>query len=179
MMHKIYLVLYYTIISKLPNTKYTEVFNGFRVWYVSNVLGLMRYHSSTIFENEVYISNGRNISIGEYCHINERVFIQGATIGNHVMIAPGVSILNNTHNYESLERPMIMQGMIKESNPVIEDDVWIGRNAIILHGITIGTGAIIAAGAVVTKDVEPYSIVGGVPAKYIKSRINKPLESGI
>lgn len=54
---------------------------------------------------------------------------------------------------------------------VIEDDVWIGYNAIILGGVTIGTGAVIAAGAVVTENVEPYSIVGGVPAKLIKKRM--------
>ena len=65
---------------------------------------------------------------------------------------------------------MIEQGMINNSNPIIEDDVWIGRNVIILHGLIVGKGSIIAAGSVVTKNIPPYSIVGGIPAKFIKSR---------
>ena len=86
------------------------------------------------------------------------------------MIAPNVSILNSTHNYQNIDLPLIMQGEEKNLNPVIEDDVWIGRNAVIMPSIKIGQGSIVGAGAVVTKDVEPYSIVGGVPAKFIKKR---------
>ncbi len=65
---------------------------------------------------------------------------------------------------------MILQGEKKGINPIIEDDVWIGRNAIIMPGVRIGKGSIVGAGAVVTKNVEPYSIVGGVPAKLIRKR---------
>lgn len=98
------------------------------------------------------------------------MFIQGAVIGDNVMIAPGVSILNNSHSFSDIETPMILQPMVKNKNPVIGSDVWIGRNVVIMHGVTIGCGAIIGAGAVVTKDVDPFSIMGGVPARLIKCR---------
>jgi len=65
---------------------------------------------------------------------------------------------------------MIMQGEIRGLNPVIEDDVWIGRNAVIMPNVKIGKGSIIGAGAVVTKNVKAYSVVGGVPAKLIRKR---------
>ena len=170
MQHKIALVIYYTIVQFLPNTKFTKFFNVFRVLYVSKVLRLMEYSRGAVFENRVYISDCSNTTIGSNCQINEYVFIQGAVIGSNVMIAPHVAILNDSHIYKDIDVPMVEQGKIKGSNPVICDDVWLGRNVVVLHGVTIGKGAIVGAGSVVTKDVAPYSIVGGVPAKHIKMR---------
>ena len=90
-------------------------------------------------------------------------------IGNHVDIATDVMIYNSEHNVES-------DYFQAEDRPVIiEDYVFIGPRAIILPGVKIGKGAIIAAGAVVTKEVAPYAIVGGVPAKIIGERKNKNL----
>ena len=171
MKDKILLAIYYIIIYQLPNTKFFRHFNRLRVLYLSKVLKIMPYHSETIFEEKVYISDAKNIRIGKHCHINERVFIQGAVIGNYVMIAPDVAILNNTHSFDQINTPMIKQKLVTNQNPVIEDDVWIGRNVIILHGVRIGQGSIIGAGSVVTKDVQPYSIMGGVPARLIRSRL--------
>jgi acetyltransferase-like isoleucine patch superfamily enzyme len=131
----------------------------------------MRYDKRSKFQDHIYISNAKNVKIGKYCQINENVFIQGANIGDYVMIAPGVTIMNSTHNYDKLDVPMITQGDIKYNNTIIEDDVWIGRNVIIMPGMLIGRGSIIGAGAVVTKNIEPYAVVGGVPAKVIKYRI--------
>ena len=128
MKNKFALMFYYSFVYHLPNTKFCAIFNRFRVWYISKVLKIMLFHSETIFENGVYISDGKNVSIGMHCHINERVFIQGAKIGNFVMIAPDVSILNNTHSYSNLCIPMIKQELISDSNPVIEDDVLITEN---------------------------------------------------
>lgn len=155
----------------MPHSRYGLVFNKLRIWYVSTVLGIMKSNNNNYFENKVYIGNATQLKIGYHCHINENVFIQGATIGNFVMIAPGVSILNSTHNYDKTDIPIILQGETKNLNPIIGDDVWIGRNAIILPGIIIHQGSIVGAGAVVTKNVEAYSIVGGIPARLIKKRI--------
>lgn len=83
--------------------------------------------------------------------------------GNHRIDIPGKYMSEVTDAMKRLE---------DDQDVVIEDDVWIGCNAIILKGVTIGTGAVIAAGAVVTKDVAPYSIVGGNPAKLIRKRFS-------
>ena len=77
------------------------------------------------------------------------------------MIGPNVSIPGANHNFESINVPMNMQGNTIKGT-IIEDDVWIGANSVILDGIAIGKGSVIGAGSVVAKDVEPYSIVGGV-----------------
>jgi maltose O-acetyltransferase len=108
--------------------------------------------------------------IGDNCQINENVYIQSATIGNNVLIAQNVAILAVTHKFDSLDMPIRQQGSTEPKFVTINDDVWIGRNVVIMPGINIGTGAIIGAGAVVTKDVQPYAIVGGVPAKIIRYR---------
>ena len=92
-------------------------------------------------------------------------------IGRNVMMGPECVSLTRSHRYSRTDIPMISQGC-EDYQPVsIGDDVWIGRRVIILPGVTVGDGAIIGAGAVVAKDVEPYAIVGGVPAKVINRRI--------
>ena len=114
----------------------------------------------------------RNIVIGDDSILGEGIVLDGRaqlTIGNHVDIASGVMIYNSEHDTEN-------EYFQAENKPVIiEDYVFIGPRAIILPGIKIGKGAIVAAGAVVTKEVAPYAIVGGVPAKIIGERKNKNL----
>ena len=91
-------------------------------------------------------------------------------VGKDVMMGPDVVIIGENHRFSNLDLPMRVQGY-EEYPPVrIEDDVWIGTRAIILPGITIGKGAIIGAGAIVTKDVTPYAICAGNPARIIKFR---------
>jgi maltose O-acetyltransferase len=164
------LIAYYALVSRLPHSRFGKIFNTVRVWYLSKVLHVLDSGEGQHFQNNVYISNALNVRIGTCCHINEHVFIQGAHIGSYVMIAPHVSILCSSHNHQRTDIPMILQGELKNFLPNIEDDVWIGRNAVILPGVTIGRGSIVGAGAIVNKDVIPYSIVGGVPARLIKMR---------
>ncbi len=164
------LIIYYSIIAKMPHSRFNKIFNLIRVFYVSKILGIMKYHKETYFEPNIYIANGNNLKIGLHCQLNENLFIQGAQIGNYVMIAPNVTILSKTHNYSDISIPMILQGAKSNLIPIIEDDVWIGRNVIIMPGITIGSGSIIGAGSIVNKNVEPYSVMGGVPAKLIRKR---------
>ena len=90
-------------------------------------------------------------------------------IGENVMMGPDVTILSQTHNIERTDIPMGKQGM-REAEVSIGNDVWIGMRSIIMPGVKIGDGAVIGAGAVVTKDVPDYAIVGGVPARIIKYR---------
>jgi len=111
-----------------------------------------------------HIQIGRNSGIG----INAKI-TSNTIIGDNVMMGPNVSVYTSNHNFDNLDIPMVEQGEI--ISPVtIKDDVWIGANAIILPGVTIGKGAIIGAGSIVTKDVEEYTVVAGNPAKVIKRR---------
>jgi len=114
-----------------------------------------------------------NVVIGDFCQINNNVQIKNAVIGNYVMIAPGCVLLDRLHNFNDTVKPMVLQGESGKKSPIIHDDVWLGQNVIVMPGIEIGEGAIVGAGAVVTKDVKSYSIVGGVPASLIRFR-NQP-----
>lgn len=113
------------------------------------------------------------LRIGDRSSIGDFSFLQGKiTIGNDVMIAPKCTLIADNHRYMDLNRPMNQQG-VEKSEICIEDDIWIGYGVTILPGVHIGTGAVCAAGAVVTKDVLPYCVVGGNPAKVIKRRCDK------
>lgn len=109
---------------------------------------------------------GDNSNIGAFAYIGAS---GGIRIGNNVMMGPRVSLLAEQHVFDRTDTPMKSQGSTRKGI-VIEDDVWLGANCCILDGVTVGTGSIVATGAVVTKDVPPYSIVGGVPARIIRSR---------
>lgn len=111
------------------------------------------------------------VEIGDNSGIGIRAGLGGKVIiGNDVMMGPDCIIYTQNHAFERLDIPMCQQGVQKEKPVFIEDDVWIGGRVTILPGVRIGHGAIIAAGAVVTKDVPKFAIVGGNPAKVIKYR---------
>lgn len=119
------------------------------------------------------------LSIGDHVYLgpNTRIICTGAQvqIGSHVMFGPGVTVVTGNHRTDLVGKYMYdVKGPDKlpeNDQPVIfEGDNWIGANATILKGVTVGEGAVVAAGAVVTKNVAPYTIVGGVPAKYIGDR---------
>lgn len=97
-------------------------------------------------------------------------FVNGPLkIGDNVMMGPDVTILTHTHVTDRVDIPMSEQGY-RVAEVVIGNDVWIGMRVVIMPGVRIGNGAIVGAGAIVTKDVPNYAIVGGVPAKIIKYR---------
>lgn len=126
---------------------------------------------SFIFKN-IYIGN--NVSIGQ--NATFMCALAKIIIKDNVMFGPHVFIITGSHRTDVIGKFMID---VKEKLPendkdvIIEEDVWIGANAIILRGVTIGRGSIVAAGSIVTKDIEPYSIYAGVPARKIKSRFNQ------
>ena len=164
------LVLYYAFASKLPSsfTPLGSAFNFIRTRLLSLVLPFGRHNK---VQSNVYVGSGRNISIGSYCQINQNVRMIDVSLGDYVMLAPNVQLLGGkVHNFSSLDTPMVLQGETYKGPIIVEDDVWIGINAIILPGVRIGKGAIVGAGAVVTKDVAPYTIVVGNPAKMIRKR---------
>jgi acetyltransferase-like isoleucine patch superfamily enzyme len=123
----------------------------------------------TIIEDYTIINNGMgDIIIGDRCAVTSRVKLVGpVTLGNLVTIGSGAQITGLTHNFEDVTRPIKEQG-VSANLTVVEDDVWIGGNSVIIQGLRIGTHSIIASGSVVTRDVPPYSVVAGNPAKVIK-----------
>ena len=117
---------------------------------------------------------GGRIRIGHNANLNFNVFIGASeggsiAIGNDALIGPNVVLRAADHRHDDPERPMLLQGH-EPGEIVIEDDVWLGANVVVLGGVRIGRGAIVAAGAVVTKDVDSRTVVGGVPARFLASR---------
>jgi acetyltransferase-like isoleucine patch superfamily enzyme len=124
---------------------------------------------------DVVIMSPQNVEIGHDVLLNIGTKIGGqcgVTIGNYVMLSYNVNIVSENHAYSNPLVPIKKQGFFG-APIVIEDDAWIGANAVILSGVTIGKGSIVGANAVVTKNVEPYTIVGGIPAKLIKKRFSE------
>lgn len=127
----------------------------------------------SIIEEYTVIDNGvGDVLIGNDCLIGLRNTLIGPIqIGNHVIIAQNVVISGLNHRYEDISIPIHKQGVITKKI-TIEDEVWIAANSIITAGIHIGKHSIVAGGSVVTKDVPPYSVVAGNPAKVIKTLQN-------
>ncbi|MBN1844586.1 MAG: acyltransferase [Sedimentisphaerales bacterium] len=123
-------------------------------------------HESVWLRWPQFLSLGRNVSIHPLCYLDAQGCI---TIGNDVSIAHNVSVLSFEHDIGDLNVP-IKDAPCLPRPVVIEDDVWIGAGARILGGVRIGTGSVIGAGAVVTRDVPAYSLAVGVPARPIRSR---------
>ncbi|RFZ92821.1 acyltransferase [Mucilaginibacter conchicola] len=129
--------------------------------------------NSTILCTGVIAHKGTGVNIGNNCGINTGVFIGGqggVTIGNDVIIGPGAKIFSENHEYCHPDIIIKNQGVTRKG-VVIQDNCWIGANVIILDGVTVGEGCVIAAGSVVIKSVPANSVVGGVPAKVIKGRV--------
>ncbi len=123
----------------------------------------------SVVESFACINNAvGDVMIGDHTRIGlHNTIIGPVEIGSHVNLAQGITVTALNHNFGDTEKRIDEQGV--STNPVtIEDDVWVGANAVILPGVTIGNHCVVAAGAVVTKDVPPHSLVAGVPAKVIK-----------
>ena len=106
------------------------------------------------------------MGIAQNCFIQVRGKV---IIGNKVIFGSGVSIFSESHNFDDPDLPVSVQGETRKG-VIVEDGVWVCTRAIILDDVTIGKNSIVAAGSIVNKDVPPYTIVGGVPAKIIKCR---------
>lgn len=121
----------------------------------------------------VSINKPENMYIGNNTYINGGIFSISDNakiiIGNDCLISYNVHFRTDMHNYEDKNKLIRKQG-VREKNIIIEDDCWVGFGAQIMPGVVLHKGCVVGAGAVVTKDVEEYSVVGGVPAKKIKKR---------
>ena len=130
------------------------------------------YGNGVSIADTVIVSS--DVSIGKYSYVSPHSTLENCTVGNYCSISAGVNICPGEHDlYAISTHPLFARDEIPKRAPVvIGHDVLISLNAVILKGVRIGNGAVIGAGAVVTKDVEPYEIVGGVPAKHIGWRFD-------
>jgi len=118
------------------------------------------------------IKIGKDSLVGEYSVIRGQ---GGVSIGDRVYTSPFTQIIAVNHVFDDPDQPFVEQGITAEGI-VIDDDVWLGAGAVITDGITVGKGAVVAAGAVVTNNVPPHTVVGGVPARVIKTIGNENAE---
>lgn len=141
------------------------VIQGFANISLGRGVGLNRQVS--LYASRGVISLGDNVFVGDFSSINAND--AQISIGNNVAIGPMCLIQGANHRFQSRERPIVEQGH-EPSFVIIEDDVWIGGHCVILPGVRVHSGAVLAAGAVVSKDVPPLAVVGGVPARVIRFR---------
>ena len=169
-MRAVALLLYYALGSRLPasDRPFGRYCTAFRVVLAKKFLKHFVGKNSKIQPN-VFFGRGDDVEVGIHVQINERCRIRNVRIGNYVMIAPEVMFLNGGHGMER-DQPMVVQPPVEYAQTVVEDDVWIGARCIIYPGKKIGKGAVVGAGSVVTRDVQPYDVVAGNPAMVIMAR---------
>lgn len=142
-----------------------------RHWYYRTVCGMTIGHESSIWRGAVFTGERLNqIRIGSHCSIgNQSFWVAGdaITLGNYVVFGHRVSLYTADHDPDD---PAFTE---RDAPIMIEDYAWIGSESMIMKGVTIGRGAVVAAGSLVTKDVPPYTIVGGRPAKVIRERLTR------
>lgn len=163
-------IIYVCIAKHLPSSyvKLNRVSYILRNWCAKNICEdcgkNINIGRGAIISSRLKIGN--NSGIGDNCEMHGTI-----CIGDNVLMAPEVVIYTRNHNFMDKSLTIIQSGVSEEQPVIIGNDVWIGRRVMIMPGVTVGDGAVIAAGGVVVKDVPPYSLVGGVPAKVIKNRI--------
>ena len=169
------IILYNAVAKRMPKSDSPRSFGArkIRAWCAGQMLEScgqnVNVEKNATFGRGVTLGNrsgiGINAQIGKHTHI-----------GNDVMMGPDCIIYTVMHNYERTDIPMMDQGYTPVMPVTIGNDVWIGSRVTIMPGVTLGDGCVVGAGAVVTRDVPPYAVVGGVPAKIIKYR-NQSQES--
>lgn len=173
-MRYLFLFFYYAFAYYLPSS-YSKVggrmFNKIRIFCVKRIF--KKCGKISTIDTHAYFGNGFEIEIGDksglgaYNHVPNSIII-----GKYVMLGPEVYIIGNSENHEfsRTDIPMCEQGFRHVPRTIIEDDCWIGARVIMTSGRHIAKGTIVATGAVLTKDFEEYSIIGGNPARLIKKR---------
>lgn len=163
---------YAATVKWLPMSCYSRISKLVRGWFAKRILESsgdnINIEREATFGSRTRL--GDNSGIGVNCELHGEV-----RIGNDVMMAPEVVMYTANHSFEDMDTPMRLQGD-DESRPItVGNDVWIGRRAMVMPGVSIGNGSIVAAGAVVTRDVPEFSVVAGVPAKVVKMRASDGL----
>jgi acetyltransferase-like isoleucine patch superfamily enzyme len=141
-------------------------------FFRKKLMGIKSCGKNTYIGDHVWFRAPGNFSIGEDCRIHPMCFLDasgGIDVGSHIGICSGTQIYSQHHNYKDKSALYYYQ-KVDLAKVVIEDDVWVGAGTLIMAGVTLKKGTVVAAGSVVTRDSEPYSVIAGVPAKKIGQR---------
>lgn len=172
-MKTISLILYMLILKHLPATN-GAIPMRFLIRRMRSSIGKYVFDEcgeNINIEKGADFGNGKGIKIKDNSGLGINCYVRGPLeIGSDVMMGPDVMIFHADHAMSRKDIPMRLQGDTVSKPVIIGDDVWIGARVIILKGVHIGRGAVIAAGAVVTKNIPEFAIVGGVPARVLKYR---------
>lgn len=167
---KILFVLYQVLAAWLPQSYHFKPAMAFRRLFAKGIA--TKVGKKVNIEHNAKFTPG--LEIGDRSGVGIDCELTGPVkIGNDVMMGPEVIVYTSGHKFDRTDIPMMDQGSTDYSPVTIGNDVWIGRRVIIMPGVTIGDGCVIGAGAVVTKDIPPYSVAVGVPAKVVKSRFKR------
>ncbi len=158
------------ILNKLKNTdRAAYLYRKFKRFKIKYLYRLNNVHPTFNIGGKSKIS--KDLRADAYSYIGPNCIIYpGVTIGRYTMLAQNVQILGADHNYNTAGTPITFSGRPNLKQTIIGRDVWVGANSTIMAGVNIGDGCIIAVGSVVSKDIPPFSIYGGIPAKLIKKR---------
>lgn len=163
-------VFYAATAKWLPQSTHSKTAMKIRGFFArricASVGSKINIEKGATFGNRTWIGNQSGIGVN--CELHGEVHL-----GDNVMMAPECVFYTRNHAFDRTDIPMCEQGEQEERPIVVEDDVWFGRRSIIMPGVHIGQGCIVGAASVVTKDIPPYSIVGGVPATIIRARTER------
>jgi len=181
------------LIKKILRIRYCTIGSSSLIAYPNRIMNPSKNKSKIIIGDNCIIKceiqilgHGGNVMIGDYCFIGDNSYIwsgKSIKIGNRVLIGHNCNIFDNDiHPFDKDERHEQFKNILLSGHPKniklndaevrIEDDVWIGANVTIMKGVKVGNGAIIGAGSVITKDVEPFTVNAGNPAKILR-RLNE------
>lgn len=164
---KFWLLLYIIFAKHLPQSSYMPIAKSIRRFFAKRVLNHMgidvNIEKGAMFNS--HVSLGNRSGIGIHCELHDYV-----TIGKYVNMCPEM-IIYTKNPTSRVDIPMQDQGYSEYMPVTIKDDVWLGRRVMIMPGVTIGKGSVLGAGAVISKDIPPYSVAVGNPAKVVKNRM--------
>lgn len=188
--------MFFRFVKRWISQAYTFLYWWIKSYKKKLIIDSLNISRDCHFEGENQVRRG--VSIGPNCSLGKRSYISGpnttinsAKIGRYCSIAMGVKLGLDEHDYTKVSTHPFLYSSIfgsftsqrnsvqKKAAVVVEDDVWIGCNAIVMRGVKVGKGAVIAGGAIVTVDVEPYAIVGGVPARLLGYRFNENIRNSL
>ena len=168
----LFLILYYGFMQYLPDSYppfIGKISNWLRILCVKRIV--KKCGKIDTINRRAYFGNGAEVELGNHCTLGANSSIPNNTIvGDYSMVSRQTHILVNNHAFDRTDIPIKMQGYKPTKPTIIEDDCWIGMRSFLTPGRHVKKGTIVAAGSVLTKDFDEYSIVGGNPAKLIRMR---------